>query len=239
VNALHSEWTKFRTVRSTGWTLVAIVALPIAVAILVAATGSLQPTETVLAGAVGNSVVGQVAAGILGVLVVAGEYGTGTIGPTLAARPGRTPVLAAKAVLVAGLTFVVALAGNAAGLAVAGAMLDGHRLGQPWPALLGVAAGAAAVGVLGVGLGFLLRHTAGAVTAVVAVLLLPILIGPLLGPAAARVTGLAPASAVQKLVDPDVVHGSPGAGVTLLMVWAYCLVVLAAGAGRLRRSDVT
>ena len=237
--AILSEWTKFRSVRSTWWTLAVMACLPAAIGVLVAATGSLQPDDTVLVGAIGNAVVGLAPAGYLGVLVAAGEHGTGTIRPTIAASPTRWPVLLAKAALLGAIAFVVALAANAVGLALSAAILDDRRPGTVWPALLGLASIYAAVAVLGVALGLALRSTAGAVTAVTGLLFLPMLLGPFLGQAQ-WLAGLAPFTAAQKVLQPPGValDNGPGAWATVAIVYAYCLATIAPSSWLLLRRDI-
>src|SRR5713226_8544973 len=102
---LRSEWTKLRTVRSTMWTLGAIVVLGIGLSAIATAEttshwstmsfdsrASFDPTQTSLIGIF----FAQLVIGILGVLAMSSEYGTGTIRATLAAAPRRPKVLAAK-----------------------------------------------------------------------------------------------------------------------------------------------
>jgi ABC-2 type transport system permease protein len=233
VNGIHSEWTKFRTIRSTWWTLTVMAALPTATGVLVAATRSLQPDDTVLAGAIGNAVVGLAPAGILGVLVAAGEHGAGTIRPTITATPRRWPVLLAKAALVAAVVFAVALAANAVGLAVAATMLDDHRSGAAVPPLLGLASLYAAVAILGVAAGLALRSTAGAVTAVTGVLFLPTLLSPLLG-SAQWLVDLGPPTAAQQVLQP----GGSGGWATVAIVAGYCLAALLPSGWLLLRRDI-
>lgn len=108
--ALAAEWTKFSSVRSTLWTAAAMMAATVGTAVLVAITNSLHPDDTILSGSLGNAVLGLIAAGALGVLVVCGEYSSGTIRATFAACPRRLTVLAAKALLVAALVAVMAFA---------------------------------------------------------------------------------------------------------------------------------
>src|SRR6266545_6848425 len=78
-DALASEWTKLRTLRSAWWSLVAVAASILGVAVFVGATESLQPDDTVLGGSLTGAVLGQLAAAIFGVLAVCGEYGSGMI----------------------------------------------------------------------------------------------------------------------------------------------------------------
>ncbi|MFE2614200.1 ABC transporter permease subunit [Micromonospora chalcea] len=201
--ALAAEWTKIRTVRSTMGTLAAVAVATVGIAVLVAATASLQPDDTILGGSLGNSVPGQIAAGTLGVLVVCGEYGSGTIRATFVACPRRLTVLAAKALVVAALVFVVAFTAALCAYQAATVMLSGQGYppGKPMPALVGVALSYAAVAVLGVALGTVLRHSAAAVAAVIGFLLLPTLIGPLLGDWQRWVAGTSPVAALQKRPD--------------------------------------
>jgi ABC-2 type transport system permease protein len=95
--ALHAEWTKLRTVRSSGWLLVGVTTLTVGIGAVVvwavrfdgcAAPGDecdLDAAQIALSGVY----VGQVAAAVLGVLVVSSEYATGTMRTTLAAVPRR------------------------------------------------------------------------------------------------------------------------------------------------------
>ena len=112
--AIHAEWTKLRTLASTGWLLAGVVALTVtvsatAVAAAMAARG-LDPAKLSLAGIQA----GQAAVAILAVLVISNEYSTGMIRITLTAMPRHHTVLAAKAALAGGL---VLAAGTVAVLA--------------------------------------------------------------------------------------------------------------------------
>src|SRR5690554_4480756 len=108
--AVRAELVKFSTVRSTVVvTAVLAAALP-ALALIVAATESLQPDDTILGASVlGGAVIAQVLAASLGATLVTGEYRTGMVLSTLTACPRRLVVLAAKATVAAGVTFVVVL----------------------------------------------------------------------------------------------------------------------------------
>jgi ABC-2 type transport system permease protein len=241
--ALASEWTKLRTVRSTVWTLAMIVVSTVALAGFVGITRSLQPDDTILGGSLTGAALGQIAAAALGVLVMSGEYSTGTIRATLTGCPRRVTVLAAKSFVVAAVAFVVALIAAGAAYRVATATLSGqgHATGQPMPALLGVALNLAAVAVLGLAMGTILRHAAGAITAMLAILLLPSLIGRLFGDWQPWVTGASPLAALQKLsqssdATPDLA-GSLGAWPSLWLVCAYSVAALAVAAWRLHARD--
>jgi ABC-2 type transport system permease protein len=241
--ALASEWIKICTVRSTLWTVATMVATIVGTAVLVAATNSLHPDDTVLGGSLGNAVLGQVAAGTLGVLVVCGEYSSGTIRATFAAYPKRLTILAAKTLLVAAVVAVVAFTAAVCAYLAATLLLSGqgHPPSDPMPALLGIAISHAAVAILGVALGTALRHTAAGTTAVTGILLLPTLLGPLLGTGQRWIAGASPAAALQKLAQtadasPDTL-GSLGAWPNLWLVCAYSAAAWAASAWLLHTRD--
>lgn len=241
--AVTAEWTKLRTLRSTVRTLVLTVLLVPAFAVFVGITRSLQPDDTVLGGSLTGAMFAQITAAIVGVLVVAGEYGSGTIRATLAASPRRHTVLAAKAVVTSVVTFVVGLASCVVAAMIGGLILsgEGYASGEPMPALLGIALSIAAVGLLGLAAGVVMRSSAGAITAVIGILLLPPLLGPLFRDWQRWVVGASPTSVLQKLSQssdavPEVA-GSIGAWPSLWLVLGYAAVALAAGAWMLRVRD--
>jgi ABC-2 type transport system permease protein len=185
----------------------------------------------------------MIAAASFGALVMSGEYGAGMIRTTFAACPRRLTVLAAKAVVVAASTLVLALAGGLLAYQIGRLFLAGRGYppGEPMPALLGVGLCFSAVAVLGLAVGAVLRHTAGAIIALVGVILLPTLIGPLFGDAQRWIAGASPTAALQKLAQssdaaPDAV-GSLGGWPSLWVVCAYTAAALAAGAWALERRD--
>ncbi|MFF2534739.1 ABC transporter permease [Streptomyces cyaneofuscatus] len=237
--ALSYEWIKFRSVRSTVWTTAATAVLPLLGAVFVAATGSLQPDDTVLGGSLTLSVVAQMLAAVVGALVVSGEYSSGTIRTTFAAVPRRSTVFAAKATLVAAVMYVLALLSCSAAYLVGDAMLPEGRYaqGDPLPALFGIAASFAVAAVLGLAVGTLVRHSAGAVTTVIGVLLLP----SLFGNAERWIAGLSPTAALEKLTQTsdataDTV-GSLSPWPSLLLVTACTTALALAALVLLRRRD--
>ena len=240
--ALASEWAKFRTVRSTRWTLAAMAAFVLGIAVFVGATRSLQPDDTVLGGSLTGVTFGLLVGASFGVLAISREYATGTIGATLMACPRRGVVLAAKATVTAAVMFGVALPTCLLAHRVGSVMLpDSYAPGTPMPALLGVAACFSVTALGGLAVGTLLRHSAGAITTMVAVLLLPTLVGPLLGGWERWVAGASPVAAVKKLAQssdaaPDAV-GSLGAWPSLWLVGGYVLVALVGAGLVFRRRD--
>ncbi|WP_406319093.1 ABC transporter permease [Streptosporangium sp. NBC_01639] len=116
---LHAEWTKLRTLPGTGWLLLALVALTVAVSVAAAAVVSCTPADCGHDPAkisLFGIQAGQAVVAILAVPAISGEFGTGMIRTTLAALPGRITVLSAKAVILTGLTLT---AGSVAVLASA------------------------------------------------------------------------------------------------------------------------
>src|ERR1700730_9936293 len=178
-NLLRSEGTKLRSVRSTYWTAVvavlATVALGAAICIRWRHDLTVHPEDLSGFDATLTSLNGiylaQVAVGALGVLVISSEYGTGMIRATLGAVPQRRAMLAAKAVVFAASTFIAGeiLSFTAFGLgqAILGPSHGGASLGDPGVlrAVVGGGLYLTAVGMLGFGLGALIRHTAGALSA--------------------------------------------------------------------------
>jgi ABC-2 type transport system permease protein len=242
-SVLAAEWIKVCTARSTVWTPVVTVVLVVGLSVFVGATESLQPDDTVLGGSLTGTVLGQLGAAVFGVLVMSGEYGTGMLRATLAAAPRRGTVLAAKAVVVATVTVAAGLIGGCAAYGIGVVMLSGqgYAPGRPMPALLGVGGAVAAAGLLGLAFGTILRHSAGAITTMIAIILVPSLIGPLFGDLQRWVGGASPMAALQKMTQtsdaaPDAV-GSLGAWPSLSLVCAYTAVALLAAALLFRRRD--
>jgi ABC-2 type transport system permease protein len=121
-DAVHAEWTKLRTVPSSGWLLIAIIALTVGASALVTSivkcpgTCGADTTKLSLTGIM----LGQAAVAALAVVVVTAEYGTGMIRASLAAVPRRSVLLAAKAVVVSA---IVLVAGT---ISVLGSVLAGR-----------------------------------------------------------------------------------------------------------------
>jgi ABC-2 type transport system permease protein len=242
--ALRSEWTKLRSLRSALWTLAAMAGGILGIAVFVGATRSLQPDDTVLGGSLTGAGAGLLVGTSFGVLMMTREYAAGTIRTTFTACPRRLTVLAAKATLTAVAMFVVALVACVLADQIGTVMLSGHGYapGAPWPALLGVAACFSVTGLLGLAVGTLLRHSAGAITTMTAAILAPSLFGPLLGDWQRWVAGASPLAGLEKLSQtsdaaPDVV-GSLGAWSSLGLVCGYAAVALAAAAALLQSRDV-
>jgi ABC-2 type transport system permease protein len=243
--AVRFEWTKFRTARSTVLTALALAAWFQLLSVIVAATESLQPDDTILGASVlGGAVGAQLTAAALGALVVTSEFRTGMIRTTLTAVPRPLVVLAAKATVVAGVVLAVTMPAAAAAFGIGRAMLDAdlYAVGDPFPALLGVVLAITAIGVLGVAIGAAVRQSAGAMAAVVAVVLLPGMVAPLLGGVERWVGGASLNGVLQKMTQssdatPETV-GSLAAWPSLGVVAAYTAMAVLLAVGALRARDI-
>jgi ABC-2 type transport system permease protein len=120
--ALHAEWTKLRTVSSTGWLLLTLIALTVGASALATAVVKCPAScgEDTTKLSLTGILLGQAAVAVLAVLVMSGEYSNGMIRITLTAVPRRTTALAAKAIILTG----VVLAAGA--VSVLGSVLAGR-----------------------------------------------------------------------------------------------------------------
>ncbi|MFI1932021.1 ABC transporter permease subunit [Streptomyces sp. NPDC020330] len=182
-DAVASEWTKIRSVRATIWTLGVMVALMLTVgpgtALLLAAdSGGGMPDEPVLALGFFGVLLGSICVITLGVLTIGSEYSTGMIRTTLTACPSRGRVLAAKAIVFAALSFAVTTVTSAVVAGLQSLILDGPAAsGGDWVlATAGVGLYLAALGLLSLGVGAIVRHSAGAITIMIGVVLAPLVL---------------------------------------------------------------
>ena len=126
---LHAEWTKLRTLASTGWLLLSAAVLTAGVSAAADAAATCpssgcqaDPAKLSLTGVQA----GQAIVAIVAVLAVSDEYSTGMIKVTLTAMPRRLTVLAAKAALVAGLVLAAAAVAVGASVLAGRLILPGH-----------------------------------------------------------------------------------------------------------------
>ncbi|MGK5630707.1 ABC transporter permease, partial [Streptomyces sp. URMC 123] len=184
-HALASEWTKIKSVRSTIWTLGVMVVLVLGLGLLIAMILSGTDTDLVDAPLLSFGFFGVLAGSIcvitLGVLVVASEYGTGMIRTTLTACPSRARVLTAKAIVFFLVAFVITTVTTTLIAVVHASMLSGmggkDPSGAEWfRATVGVGLYVAMLGLLSLSVGALVRHSAGAITIMLGVLLLPMVV---------------------------------------------------------------
>ena len=182
---LRSEWLKMQTLRST-W-----ISLGGAILVLVLAAGLianhmhgrlLHPRliedpdiRDVLTTPLRGFGLTQLIIGVLGVLAISGEYATGMVRATFSAVPRRLPVLWAKFLVLAVLGFATMLLAAFSAFFLAQAVLGSYGVGITAPHAIRVVFAMAGyltmVGLLGLGLGFIVRSTAGGIAALVAIVL--------------------------------------------------------------------
>jgi ABC-2 type transport system permease protein len=248
---IRSEWIKLRTVRSS-WFVLGATVLGIAGLGLLVSYFNHAHWSTMSASAradlnpINQSLIGvnlaELTVGVLGVLVVTGEYATGMISATFAAVPRRLPVLVAKAGVLAAVTFVVCLAAVLIAFLGGQALLGSHGISLGHPAAVRAVLGAAlyltVVGVIGIGLGFLVRSTAGGIATLLAgLLVLPVMVAALHGSGSQAFGRYLPSTAGRALFIMNSGHAmlSPWTGFGIFLL--YAAVVLAAAALALRRRD--
>jgi ABC-2 type transport system permease protein len=276
--AMAAEWTKFWSVRSTMWTLVATGVAVVGLSALSTGTVSASdfiddPTRRSLIGIF----LGQLIFGVLGVLVMSAEYGTGTIRATLSAVPRRPVVLAAKLIVFGTVAIVVSeifsFTAFAIGQAIlsakhavgSGAVVAQHAqaiglkvppnlkaslstgsasLGQAGVlrAVFGAGLYLAVLGLMALGLATIIRHTAGAISAFVGVVLvLPLIVQALPMSLSHAIARYLPANIGIVMFSthgtPDDLGSafSPWTGFALLVL--YTVVILGVGCWVLVRRD--
>jgi ABC-2 type transport system permease protein len=248
-NLLRAEWTKIRSVRSTVWTMILFVVLTIGLtsgltALIVSSWNGpraaprdarilVDPVGFILGAGIG---LGQLTICVLGVLVITSEYSTGVIRASLLAVPGRLPMLAAKAAVFAALLVVMAEI-VAFGSFFAGSALLHSRvpvsLGDAgvMRSVIGAGLYLTVLGLFALAIGAIIRHTAGAIAAVIGiVLVLPILASLLPGSWGAHVNAYLPEQA-GSLIYVARQHSdqllSPWQGFGVFCIWTAALLAVA------------
>jgi hypothetical protein len=252
---LRSEWSKLWSLRSTWITLGVGLLFLIAFGLIAAArykssvtSGRQLDPDFADATALSLSLFGvslaQLALGVLGVLVTAGEYSTGMIRSTLAAVPKRLPVLWSKSAVFGVVAFAIGLVGAFVTFLIGSSILSGTPAALTISdsgvvrSLLGAAVYLGLVGVIGAALGALLRSIAGGISVLVAALMLvPGLISLLPASWHNTIQPYLPSVAGESMFAlHKAAHTlSPGAGLAVFVAWTA--LVVAAAAWRLKRTD--
>jgi ABC-2 type transport system permease protein len=256
-----AEWIKFRTVRSTVWTVLITIVAMVGINTLAAWAMSMAPEEAQGGPGTSNVVsllssgvtMAQLVVAVLGVLTVTTEYTTGMVRSTLAAVPRRLPTLAAKALVLAAVTVVVSLVSMGLSYVTTlpfhdtlGATLDLSD-GETVRMALGVPLYLVGVALLGLGFGALLRSSAGAIATVVGLLLVvenvfalvPLRLFELVSPFLPATAGSRIMYDESMLAMLDTMNEgavlSPWQGYGVMLAWVA--VLLGAAAVLLRRRD--
>jgi ABC-2 type transport system permease protein len=252
---IRSEWTKIRSVRSTYWTLIALIVVGIGIGALVCyATQSrfthlghgqvpgFDPTKRSLTA---FDELGQLVMVVLGAMVITAEYSTGMIRTSLTTMPRRGTVFAAKGLVFAAVAFAVSAVTAFAAFFLGQAILSstGHSaaLSQPGVAraVIGTAIYVTVIGLMSYAFGVIIRHTAGTISAMVGVLfILPLIVNVLPSDWTNDVSRWLPGSAGSQLMstvapDPALFSAWPQLAVTA----GYTVILMIIGVVLFRTRD--
>ncbi|GAB2903514.1 ABC transporter [Streptomyces mayteni] len=243
--AVAFEWTKLWSVRSTWWSLVAAGLLTAAASVVVGMSAfasaengfdTARPAPHTVADAL---MVAQLAVVVLATLAVTGEYASGSIRTTLQSVPVRWRLLLGKAAVVAAVAAALGVLLGLLGTACAAPVMREYgafTAADAAAAAAGAGGYLAALALLAIGVGTMLRSAAGAITGLV---LLQLAVPQLLRAIGARwLEGVAdhlPSSAGVVLITRD--HEPYGAGIAVAVLLAWSAAALAAGYAVLRARD--
>ena len=252
-NVVRAEWTKLVSVRTTAIALAAAAGLTVLLTIL-ATTGTeiscepppcpvdVEREDTVLLSLTGVYF-GMLALAALGVLAITSEYATGTIRTTFTAMPMRLPVLAAKALVSGALALAVGIPAAIASFYVGMEILPGSGFnelngypreslgdGDNMRAVIGTSVFFALLTLLSLGVGTIVRHTAGAITIVLGLAFVPLILTGVLseraGDLVEKLTPVTAGLAVQHTVAGDAPIG-PWAGLGVLAAYTVGTLLVA------------
>lgn len=249
---LRSELTKFRSVRSSYWSLAITATVTIGLAALITQTtvgafSDWSPAEQAAydgtADSLAGMLIGQLAIGVLGVLAITSEYSTGLIRTSLAAVPQRRTFLFAKAAIIGLTAWIAGTAISFAAFGVGQAILHqehlGDSLGDPGVAraVLGGGVYITAIALVGLGLGTVIKHTAGTTVALVGLVFLAPLLMDSLPASWDAINDWTLPAAGQALATAGETAGvlSPERGLLVCLIWV--IGSLAVGAYALTRQD--
>ncbi len=192
--ALRSEFTKIRSVRSTYWTLLALIVVTIGMGVLACAAAASRASEVRGPGfdptfrSLVGLIIGQLIIAVLGALAITSEYSTGMIRTSLSVQPRRGTLFAAKALVFGAVSLVIGLVSAFASFFIGQAILSGHHLNvtlsQPHVlrAVVGAGLFLAVSGLLAFGLGAMLRSTAAAISTAIGLLFVVTILANFLPP---------------------------------------------------------
>ncbi|HEU5332382.1 MAG TPA: ABC transporter permease [Actinocrinis sp.] len=249
---LLAEWTKLRTVRSTVWSFIVLIVAVIGftalfMALTVGQWSTMQPADQAqirldpVPQILGSGLfLGQLAVCVLGVLVATSEYSTGMIRSTLLAAPHRLQMFGAKALVFTIPVLVVGEVLSFSSYSIGKAILSSKAptsLSDPYVtrAVVGEGLYLSLLGLFALAIGQIIRHTAGAITTVIAlVLVLVPLAGLLPGNLGKHVSAYLPTNAGSQIMQiypkDQILTAWQGFGVfaiwtaVLLAIGAYMLV---------------
>ena len=246
LRSVRAEWVKLWTLRSTWITSFIAIALTVLFgAGLAAAFGqSEQYQDTAKESITAGLNFGQIVVAVLGALIITGEYSSGQIRSSLAAVPRRGRLLPSKAVVLSAITFLLGSVSVFLSWAIskpflgehAGSLTDSHYVGHIWGSGLTFVC----IALMALGVGFLLRSTAGAITVVVSLLFViqvPLRLAASKWDWAIKIIGCLPSTVSEAVSDPfqrttewsgeGVQFLSHGQAVAVFAAWAIVPLVAA------------
>jgi ABC-2 type transport system permease protein len=249
---IRSEWTKFRSLRSTLIILLVAVVLTVGLGALICGVTAAHwnhadPGERAGFNAVFRSLAGvniaQLAVGVLGVLLISGEYATGMIRASLTVVPKRLPVLWGKLAVFTAVVGFLAIASAFAAFFAGQAFLSSKHIqatiSSPHALRMVIGAGAymLLVGIIGMALGAITRNTAAGISSLVALFfVIPPIMNLLPTSWSNNIGPYLPSNAGEAFWGhPDGTHLAPLTGFLILCLWAA--VALAAAAVRMTKYD--
>jgi ABC-2 type transport system permease protein len=245
---LRSEWTKLRSVRSTVWSLVAMAGIALGLMSIIAWAVMRQwgttdpgnqaalrenPLELLIARPV---YIAQLVIAVLGVMVISAEYTTGMIRSTLQAQPRRLTVLASKVLVFGALMLVVGELLAFAAFYLGRAIVADHipvSLDDPGVlrSVIGAGLFMAMLGLFSLAVGAIVRHTAGAITGVLGLVLIVSNLTQLLpGSWGAHIHAWMPTNAGQLVFQPTLPPDAlltPWQGFAVFSGWTALLLAVA------------
>jgi hypothetical protein len=258
VSIIRSEWIKLRSLRSTLWSIGLTAVFMVGLAWLVCGVRAHQfhqdmhnlaegrpisdPVNLFIPDAVSLSLSGiilaQLVLGVLGVLVVTGEYSSRMVLATFSVVPRRLPVLLGKVAVFAVVIGIVVEIASVIAFLVGQAALSSTGHGATWSsigaprAVFGGGLYLVLVGLMGLGLGFTLRSTAGAIGTLMGLMLvMPLLVAALPSPYDENIRKILPMIAGTQIIqtpyrDPSML--APWAGLGVMALWSLAALVLGA-----------
>ena len=241
MSALQAEWTKLRSVRSTTWALLAILASTVVIGGVSASTShpDVVPNEDVAMIVLAGVYLAQVAAVAFGVVAICSEYSSGTIRTTFAANPRRRQVVIAKAAIVGALMLAISAVAAVAAFYLGVAVLHGngftsasgyHGLSlSDGDALREVGVAAVypvLIALLSLGVATIVRHTAFAISAILGALFVPFIVAPLFPENVANTIVYASPMAGMAAQEQGA-PGDPLTGVAVTVAWTVAAMAIA------------
>ena len=211
LRSVRAEWIKFWSLRSTWITSFITIALTVLFgAGLAASLGQSEEYQDKAMNMITSGLtIGQIVVAVLGALIITGEYSSGQIRSSLAAVPKRGQLLVSKAVVLAIVSFLLGSVSVFLSWAIskpfigehAGSLTDSHYIGYIWGSGLVFAT----IALLALGLGFLLRSTAGTITVIVSLLFIisgPLQLAASKWPWIFKIIGCLPSTVAEAVSDP-------------------------------------